>query len=337
MRRLLGALLTAVLILTGGLALFAPHASRPVAREASPAASATVQPVNAVLGDESFVATYGRAPTSATPEDARLRTHLAYVEGRLRARGVGHLSASQRARRLRLLGDLRAYWQAGVFPRNTARPGRTPVFIDEQGRLCAVGHLIAQSVGRAAAERINENFKYARIRNIPLPLLDEWAEKNGFTRRELAMIQPMYCGTPRAVGCIGPYDPENDADREMNKGVEIASISFSAASALLNGYLAGTERPSRLAAGVGLVGGGAGLAVGLSGRANYSAADLLLAGSSILVSGWSLLRGRDGNDAEEVSEPPVAAHHQTARPVVRPVLVSTANGRRPGLHVAWQF
>lgn len=335
-------LLVLLLLLAGGFALFASPASGPASTDA-PAASfasqpAVVQPVNAVLGDESFVVTYGRAPTASTPEDVRLRTHLAYVEGLLRARDASHLSASQRANRLRLLDRLHAYWRAGVFPRNTERPGRTPVFIDAQGRLCAVGYLIAQSVGLDVAERINSQFKYAHIKEITLPLLDEWAQQRGFTERELAMIQPSYCMIdPNHPLCPGPNDPPlAKTEDQMNKGVEITSMSLNASAALVNGFLIGTGRQSRLAAGIGLVSGGAGLAIGLSDRANYSTADLVLAGSSILLSGWSLLRDADEPEENQPNDPAIA-HRSRSGPTVRPALVSTYDGRLPGLHVSWQF
>jgi hypothetical protein len=166
---------------------------------ASPAAvSATaeatpVQPVNAVIGNESYRATFGEAPKAGTSEQLRLRTHLAYVEGLLRARDVSHLAPAQRERRAHLLDQLRAYRKRGVFPQNTYQRGRTPVFIDAQGRLCAVGFLIAQSAGREAAERINERYRLDRIADMDAPAVEKWAERHGFTLRELAMIQPTYC------------------------------------------------------------------------------------------------------------------------------------------------
>lgn len=297
-----------------------------------PSSDEHVQPVNAVLGDESFVATFGTTPTASTPEDLRLKTHLSYVEGLLRARDVRHLTPEQQERRNALLDRLRAYWKAGIFPRNTERPNRTPVFIDEEGRLCAVGYLIAESEGLEAVEKIDERFHLAYVEEIDAPMLEEWAEAHGFTRHELAMIQPMYCDRPGGgVGCIGPVEPEDDS-KKISNDLEIAGMSASASAALVNGYLAATNRDSRWAAGLGLLSGGTGLAMGLSGHAHYAKADVALAGASILASGWNLLRG--GDEDESVPEPrrPAAALD------VSPAVVPDGTGeQRMGLHLRWNF
>ena len=313
---------------------------------ASPAAvSATaeatpVQPVNAVIGNESYRATFGEAPKAGTSEQLRLRTHLAYVEGLLRARDVSHLTPAQRERRTRLLDQLRAYRKRGVFPQNTYQRGRTPVFIDAQGRLCAVGFLIAQSAGREAAERINERYRLDRIADMDAPAVEKWAERHGFTLRELAMIQPRYCH-------LDPSDPlyRDYCDENMRKGVEVASMGLSASAALVNGYLIGTERRSRVAAGAGLVTGGASLAVGLSGEAHFAAVDYALAGASLLLSGWQLLRSDSRadapeNDGGEDDDPTIVQSERrvSTTPTVRPALVSDGTGNpTPGVYARWSF
>lgn len=296
---------------------------------APPSSDEHAQPVNAVLGDESFVATFGTAPTASTPEDLRLKTHLAYVEGLLRARDVSDLTPEQQERRRALLDRLRAYWETGVFPRNTERPGRTPVFIDEEGRLCAVGYLIAESEGLEAAEKIDERFHLAYVEEIDAPMLEEWAEAHGFTRHELAMIQPMYCH-------INPDDPRcpdpSGTSNTLSEGLEIAGMSASASAALVNGYLAAANRDSRWAAGLGLLSSGAGLAMGLSGHANYAKADVALAGASILASGWNLLRG--GDEDEPAPEPRRPAAALDVNPTVLP---DGTGEQRVGLHLRWSF
>jgi hypothetical protein len=67
-------------------------------------------------------------------EQARIREHLQDVEAHLRARDVSDWpSHLQEARRDRL-DDLRAYREAGVFPRNLDFPeSRVPYFIDDRG------------------------------------------------------------------------------------------------------------------------------------------------------------------------------------------------------------
>ena len=149
--------------------------------------------VNGVLGDESFVATFGRRPGPGDSEDLRIRTHLAFVEQLLRERSVDHLSDEQRTARTRNLDRLHDYWTTGVFPRNTVVPGhRNPVFVDEAGRICAVGYLFEQDMGREAAERINARHRTATVFEIDDPVLGKWLATSGLTLEEAAMIQPAY-------------------------------------------------------------------------------------------------------------------------------------------------
>ncbi|MGE5182583.1 MAG: hypothetical protein ACM31C_10995, partial [Acidobacteriota bacterium] len=95
-------------------------------------------------------------------------------------------------RRAALVDVLRAYADRGVFPHLDAPGPRTPRFIDPQGRLCAVGFLIASTDGEAVAKELGARYEYALVADIDDPRLDAWAAANGFTRQELAMIQPEY-------------------------------------------------------------------------------------------------------------------------------------------------
>src|SRR5690606_13938477 len=111
-------------------------------------------PINAILGDESFARAFGddRAAASA-PEALRIATHLRYVEDLLRARDVRDLPEALQDERRANLERLHRYRLAGVFPRNFDHSeARRPCFIDRDGRLCAVGHLVAQSAGSELAE-----------------------------------------------------------------------------------------------------------------------------------------------------------------------------------------
>ncbi|MCU0353101.1 MAG: hypothetical protein MUD08_05075 [Cytophagales bacterium] len=151
------------------------------------------QPVNAVLGDRSFVETFGHSPTASTDEQLRIRTHLAYVETLLRTKDVQHLSPDLRKNRENLLNHLHTYIRRGAFPKNYDHPGqRKPCFIDRDGNICAVGYLVEQSAGRPLAERINSLFQYEEIQNMQLPELAAWVAQSGLTLEECAMIQPMY-------------------------------------------------------------------------------------------------------------------------------------------------
>ncbi len=163
----------------------------------SPASRAPSEPVNAILGDASWVAAHGEAPNGA-PDVDRIRTHLLFVEARLRAADVRRFEPAARRRRAHLLDVLHAYAEAGVFPQHDhpSVRARIPRFVDTAGRLCAVGHLIAFTEGREVADRLGAVHEYERIMEIDEPLLDAWARAHGFTRLELAMIQPSYPPPP---------------------------------------------------------------------------------------------------------------------------------------------
>ena len=158
----------------------------------TPAESRTVGKVNPVIGNESFVAMHGHQPTPATPEQQRIRTHLRYVEQQLRAKDVSHLAPQLRERRQQMLDLLRQYRQNGRFPHNNTSAKRTPCFIDEQGNICAVGYLVAQTAGRKVAEALNQQFQYDRIYEMTAPALKAWVQQSGLTLKECAMIQPAY-------------------------------------------------------------------------------------------------------------------------------------------------
>lgn len=146
------------------------------------------------LGDDSFVARFDRAPTPADPEALRMHVHLEYVRDLLAARPA--TAPDLAARRAELLGYLGDYIAAGITPKNTYVPWRSPVFIDAGGRICAVGYLIERSVGRALPERIAAAHRLAYLEDIAaaLPEVAAWVAASGLSLDELASIQPGYEG-----------------------------------------------------------------------------------------------------------------------------------------------
>lgn len=151
--------------------------------------------VNAVLGDESYRLRFGQMPNAQTDEVIRIQTHLEYVEDLLRKRDVADLPTELLNRRLRLLDLLRVYRLQGIFPHNERFPNeRKPCFIDEAGRICAVGYLVEQSAGRTIAESINEKWQYDYLSDMEDAVLDQWIAESGLTKEECAMIQPTYGG-----------------------------------------------------------------------------------------------------------------------------------------------
>lgn len=153
--------------------------------------------INPVIGDASFLARYGRPPTLADDATDRIRTHLAYIEGRLRATDVSALSPAARAARTRTLDNLRRYWERGEFPASDAEAQLLPTFVDDEGVRCAVAFLAEQDLGAAPILDINQRYRNAYIAQIDAPALVAWAATSGLSRAELAMVQPAYPPRPR--------------------------------------------------------------------------------------------------------------------------------------------
>ncbi len=160
------------------------------------------QSINAIIGDKSFENIYGCKPLSYLDETFRIQTHLNYVLALLQQRPTSHLSSSQQHNRGQILQLLQRYIRDAQFPVNAAYPDeRRPCFIDASGNICAVGYLLQETSGRAAAEAINAKHQYAYVMDMHEPALEQWAGDNGLTLEECAMIQPTY-GPPPATQII---------------------------------------------------------------------------------------------------------------------------------------
>jgi len=150
-------------------------------------------PVNSVIGDNSFIVTFGHSPVPGTDEVLRIQTHLKFVEKILEEKDVSGLSDIQQQRRIEVIAHLHQYWTAGIFPSNFDFPmERRPCFIDKNGNICAVGYLIEQTAGREAAEQINAKHQYEYIFEMNEPMVTSWAYENGMSLEECGMIQPQY-------------------------------------------------------------------------------------------------------------------------------------------------
>lgn len=176
-------------LLVFALALLALLAS-PVSAAPRPARDGA----NHHLGDDSFVARFGRLPSASDGEKLRMRVHLEYVRAWLGARPATRPELA--ARRAELLGYLDDYIAAGITPANTYVPWRTPVFIDDAGRICAVGYLIERSRGRALPEAIAARHRLGYLEELAadFPDVARWVEDSGLALAELASIQPGYEG-----------------------------------------------------------------------------------------------------------------------------------------------
>jgi len=154
--------------------------------------------INPLVGDDSFVARFGRPPSASDDETERIATHLAFAERALRAADVSHLGASRRRARATLLAELRAYIAARRFPLPEATRGRLPAFVDREGTRCAVAALVDRAAGARATERIDARFHAAFVADIVDDALAALAA-DGLSRDELALIQPTYAPPPPAL------------------------------------------------------------------------------------------------------------------------------------------
>lgn len=180
-----------------------------------------------VLGAIIFAstATAFAAPAEAPhlrADRARIQQHLRQVEARLLAADARQLTPTQRAARARNIERLRAYRQRGIFPHNTHRPYLTPVFIDRDGRACAVGYLMqATAAGREAAAEVARHENLARVPDIRSKKALRWIAQSGLTAAECALIQPSYGPPPRDAGT--PADKGlADQAASPDKGVIVA-------------------------------------------------------------------------------------------------------------------
>ena len=193
-------------------------------------AQANFNTVNAIIGDASYVQKFELSPDANTNEVLRLQTHLSYVETLLSQRDLSHLSGQQKSNRKQILEVLHQYWNNGVFPKNYDYEERRPCFIDRDGAICAVGYLIEKTAGREVAEAINEKHQYDYLLDMNEEVISEWADENGLTLEECAMIQPAYGWQPGPGQTVeAPIDQEygiaSGVALGVNAGMNILNLS----------------------------------------------------------------------------------------------------------------
>jgi hypothetical protein len=127
-------------------------------------------------------------------EVRRLDAHFRGVLERLRGVEPSRLPAAPRRERRRHLDELERYRRRGRFPINRRSLRPTPIFVDDSGTRCAMGHLIERAGGRELVERVAEARNFDLVRDLAdVPELRLWLAENGLTLREAALIQPSYC------------------------------------------------------------------------------------------------------------------------------------------------
>ncbi len=155
----------------------------------------TTMPVNSIIGDQGYEFFFNEAPTELTSNNVRVQTHLLYAAMLLYTADVKHLSAEKKKKRFKLIQHLFNYALNGKFPKNKDYPNmRKPCFIDDEATICAVGYSVEKSSDRATAEAINKDYKYAEVMEMDTLSMSNWAQENGLTLKECAIVQPAYEG-----------------------------------------------------------------------------------------------------------------------------------------------
>ena len=92
-------------------------------------------------------------------------------------------------RRAMQVERLRAYAEAGVFPRNTSTPGLANVFMDKDGRRCGMAHLMWEdgydNLVKVTAAVHND----VELGDVTDGKLLDWMLTSGLTQAEVAFIQ----------------------------------------------------------------------------------------------------------------------------------------------------
>ncbi len=125
-------------------------------------------------------------------EQDLLSFHIRTLEQIFRQRPIDHLNPAQQRQRRQHLQVLNKYWQLRNCPRNYYLPYRNPVFIDHEGRYCAVGYLMLKSGKGKFCKAVQKNSNFIYIRQIKSAEFDVWQTQSGLSIDELAWIQPGY-------------------------------------------------------------------------------------------------------------------------------------------------
>ena len=171
-------------------------------------------------GDDGFIALEGHAPTAHDAESVRMHDHFVTVRARLAA--LPAPTPALESRRAELLGYLDEYIAKGTTPANDHVPWRAPVFIDDDGTICAVGYLIERSAGRPAAEEIARAHRYDYIEDIAAKeeAVRAWVASSGFTIAELGLIQPGYIA---AIDTWHRWDPKSPSGKPNDDGAYVTT------------------------------------------------------------------------------------------------------------------
>lgn len=136
-------------------------------------------------------------------DDDRIQQHLIFVEELLRLKEHPNLTEKQIEKRQHHLNVLVKYFSIKQFPINSYHNERQPYFVDKFGTACAVGYLLLEDGQYEFVQKIVDGNNYAYVMEMNYPEIEIWAVENGFTKEELALIQPGYPPQPRDFSPVG--------------------------------------------------------------------------------------------------------------------------------------
>jgi hypothetical protein len=153
-------------------------------------------------------------------EISRLNQHFDRALPHLRALPTEHLTALQTWVRVLLIDELEHYVRQGAFPRNYVSKDRTPVFVDPEGRPCAVAHLLQQSGEAELVSRIAAQSNLERVNRFdPVDALLHWLDAAGLQLEDAMVIQPSYDDVPTYNGeCFCGGDAWSKFPKPVSRG-----------------------------------------------------------------------------------------------------------------------
>ncbi len=146
-------------------------------------------------------------PNAARVDRDALLRHYAVVEAELRQADAPR-DPVLAARRQQVIEHLREYRERGVFGVNADYQGsRVPLFVDPEGRRCAVAWLLDRTGNREVTLAIRNRSNEAWVADlVGEPALTAWLRNNGLSVAEAARIQ-MPGTSPPTIPVLPPPEP----------------------------------------------------------------------------------------------------------------------------------
>jgi hypothetical protein len=157
----------------------------------------------------SLLACDAREPAGHGEFIERAVKHYAQVERELLAADTVHLSPDQNYARARLISELETYRENRNFTVNVDFPGaRVPYFVDEEGRRCAVAHLLHRFGRDELVAEVAAADNHAYVSDLAgHPELVAWLDEVGISPWEAVRIQvPGSVPTEEETPNDGPGD-----------------------------------------------------------------------------------------------------------------------------------